>query len=216
MPKSAPPIGAPGTVVAKIALSGLLEANRHIMTLTFGSRVLDFGVSSDAAFSKSYMTFTDAKTTALAPLGDMDQLRGPGVDARIDANTVYKVKFIANIFDPMRGSTLKMTPINGTVGPTHSPKTGKVLDAIRAHASVFKASGRELWLFYGADVLPDGSGYADTRSFLFIKEDGLSSKAWPLAESALAPDVPAVVDLDGLRLNLTRTANGELIIREAP
>ena len=65
-------------------------------------------------------------------------------------------------------------------------------------------------------MLPDGSGYADTRSFLFIKEDGLSSKAWPLAESALAPDVPAVVDLDGLRLNLTRTANGELIIREAP
>lgn len=206
--------GAAGAVVARAELAKIAEDSRHLMTRTFGARTLDLGVASDAAFSSYYLTFTDAKTTTLAPLGDLNRLRGSGVDARVDASTVYNFKVSVNIFSPVRGSTLKMTPVQGTRGPQNNVKTGAVLDAVRARSLVFKARGQELWMFYGADAKPDASGFADTRSFLFIKEDGLSSKAWPLAESKLPLDAPAVVDLGGLKLTLTRTSSGELLIRD--
>ena len=79
---------------------------------------------------------------------------------------------------------------------------------------MFKAHGTELWMLYGADAKPDASGFADTNSFLFIKEDGTSSKAWPLAESKLPVDAAVAVDLGGIKLTMTRTAAGEIVIRE--
>ena len=208
------PSSAAGAIVGKAVLSALMSANRHFTTRQFGARTLDLGIASDAAFSNKYFTFTDATGTTLAPLGDINRLRGAGIDARIDAKTSYNFKVIVNIFSPVRGSTLKMTPVSGTAGPTHEMKTGALLDATRAKAFVFKAKGQELWLSYDADVLPDGSGFAGTHSFLFTKEDGLSSKAWPLAESKLPLDTNATVDLGGIPLTLTRTSTGELIIRE--
>ena len=213
-PKPMSPFEAPGAVVGKAVLSALMSANRHITPRLFGARTLDLGIASDAAFSNKFFTFTDANGTSLAALGDINRLRGAGIDARIDARTVYNFKVIVNIFSPVRGSTLKMTPVQGTTGPTHEMKTGALLDATRAKAFVFKTKGVELWLSYDADVLPDGSGFAGTHSFLFTKEDGLSSKAWPLAESKLPLDTSAAVDLGGLKLTLTRTSAGELIIRE--
>jgi hypothetical protein len=203
-----------GPVVGKVVLSTLMSANRHLTTRQFGARTLDLGIASDAAFSNKYFTFSDAKATSLAPLGDINRLRGAGIDARVDTSTVYNFKVIVNIFSPVRGSTLKMTPVQATSGPTHDMKTGALLDATRAKAFVFKTQSVELWLSYDADVLPDGSGFAGTHSFLFTKEDGLSSKAWPLAEAKLPLDTSASVDLGGIILNLTRTAAGELIIRE--
>lgn len=201
-------------VVGKVVLSALKSANRHITGRVFGSRNLDLGIVSDASFSNKYFTFTDAKGSSLAPLGDLNRLRGEGINARIDATTVYNFKVIVNIFSPVRGSTLKMTPTQGTTGPSHEMKTGALLDAIKAKSFVFKAKGQELLLSYDSDVLPDGSGFADTNSFLFTKEDGLSSKAWPLNESKLPLDTPGVVDLGGIKLTLTRTAAGQLIIQE--
>ncbi len=203
-----------GPIVGNVSLPTLLSANRHIATRQFGARTLDLGIVSDAAFSGKYFAFTDSKGTSLAPVGDMNRLRGPGIDARIDASTVYNFKVIINIFSPVRGSTLKMAPVQGASGPSHEMKTGALLDAIRAKAFVFKAKGVELWLSYDADVLPDGSGFANTHSFLFTKEDGLSSKAWPLAEAKLPLNTSAAVDLGGLILTLTRTSAGELLIRE--
>lgn len=208
------PSRAPGGVVGKAVLSQLKSANRRVTARQFGARALDLGIASDASFKNKYFTFTDAKATTLAPLGDMNRLRGKGVDARVDAKTVYNFKVVVNIFSPVRGSTLKMTPVQGTAGPKHEMKTGALLDAIKARSFVFKAKGVELLLSYDSDVLPDGSGFAGTHSFLFTKEDGLSSKAWPLAESRLPLDTPAIVDLGGIKLALTRTTAGELIIRE--
>ena len=206
--------GAPGAVVGRATLAAIGLNSRHLMTRTFGARSLDLGVATDGAFKSYFLTFTDAKATTLAALGDLNRLRGAGVDARIDAGTVYNFKVSINIFSPVRGSTLKMTPVQGTNGPQNDVKTGALLDAIRAKSLVFKSHGQELWMFYGADAKPDASGFADTSSFLFIKEDGLSSKAWPLAESKLPLDSNAAVDLGGITLNLTRTAAGEIIIRE--
>jgi len=208
------PSAAPGAVVGTAVLSKLKSANRHVTTRQFGARALDLGIASDASFANKYFTFSDAKTTSLAPLGDMNRLRGEGVNARVDARTVYNFKVVVNIFSPVRGSTLKMTPVQGTSGPAHDMKTGALLDAIKAKSFIFKAKGQELLLSYDADVLPDGSGFAATNSFLFTKEDGLSSKAWPLNESKLPLDAPAVVDLGGIKLTLTRTSAGQLVIRE--
>lgn len=208
------PSRAPGPIVGTAVLSTLKSANRRVTTRQFGARTLDLGIASDASFTNKYFTFSDAKATTLAPLGDMNRLRGDGVDARVDARTVYNFKVVVNIFSPVRGSTLKMTPVQGTAGPKHEMKTGALLDAIKAKSFIFKAKGVELLLSYDADVLPDGSGFAATNSFLFTKEDGLSSKAWPLNESKLPLDTNAAVDLGGIKLTLTRTSAGTLIIRE--
>ena len=213
-PRPMHPAEAPGAVLARATLAAINENARHILTRTFGTRPLDLGVASDAAFKSYFLVFTDPKTTTLAALGDLNRLRGDGVDARIDANTVYNFKVSINIFSPVRGSTLKMTPVQGTRGPQNDVKTGALLDAIRAKSVVFKARGQELWMLYGADAKPDASGFADTNSFLFIKEDGTSSKAWPLAESKLPLDTNVAVDLGDIKLHLTRTSAGEVIVRE--
>lgn len=214
IPVPAGPVGATGAKVAKTLLSSISQNARHIMTKTFGARVLDLGVASDAAFSSYFLVFTDAKSSSLAALGDLNRLRGDGVNARVDANTVYNFKVSINIFSPVRGSTLKMTPVQGTRGPQNDVKTGNLLDAIKAKSVVFKAHGQELWMLYGADAKPDASGFADTNSFLFIKEDGLSSKAWPLAASKVPVGSPVVVDLGGNKITLTLSAAGELTINE--
>lgn len=205
-----------GVEIGRVNLAAQLDRNLSVVNRFFGIRALDVGVATDAAFSKFYLTFSDAQSTVLAALGDLNRLRGSGVNARIDASTVYNFRVKANIFNPARGSTLKMSPAPGTVGPAHDMKTGAVLDASRGRATLFVAGGLEFWVFYGRDVLPDGLDFAATRSFLFVHEDGMSSKAWPLAEAALAPDSPAIVDLGGTRVSLTRAADGFLIVRAVP
>lgn len=209
------PAAKEGAVLARVALASIVENAKHVLARTFGARPLDLGVATDAGFHSYFLSFTDAKgATTLGALGDLNRLRGAGADVRIDAATVYNVKVSINIFSPVRGSTLKMTPVQGTRGPQNDVKTGALLDAIKAKSVVLRTRGGEIWLFYGRDAKPDASGYADSRSFLFVKEDGLSSKAWPLAESALPLDSASGVDLGGLKLTLTRTSGGELIVRE--
>ena len=82
------PSRAPGAVVGTAVLSKLKSANRRVTTRQFGARTLDLGIASDASFANKYFTFSDAKATTLAPLGDMNRLRGAGVNARVDAKTV--------------------------------------------------------------------------------------------------------------------------------
>lgn len=211
------PSGGPVKEVARVDLAAQLDKQRAVLARQLGAAPRDIGVASDAGLNKYYLTFTPAGQpgpVTLAPLGDLNRLRGSGVDARVDASTIYNFKVSVNIFSPTRGSTLHIKPSQGTQGPGHETKTGTVLDAVKARASVFRAGGKEFWLHYGTDVKPDGSGFDETRSFLIIQENGLSSKAWPLAESALNPDVPGTVDLAGVRVVLTRTSAGALIIAE--
>lgn len=207
--------GAPGALLASVDLSGQLDRNLRVANYKLGARPLDLGVATDAGFKDFYLTFSDRAGTVLGPLGDLNRLRGDGVDLRIDAATVYNFRLSINIFSPVRGSTLVMTPAAGTSGNEQDVKTGPLLDAVRARAALMTLGGREYWIFYGRDVLPGGGGFADTRSFLFVRMDGLSSKAWPLAESALRADVPGVVDLGGARAAVTRTSAGRLEVRAA-
>jgi hypothetical protein len=204
-----------GAVLVKFDLSSQLDKNLHVTNDKFGSRPLDLGLATDSAFKKFFFTFTDRTATTLGAIGDLGQLRGNGVNIRIDGSTVYNFVVNINIFNPIRGSTLNMTPVSGTNGPDQSVKTGALLDAVRARAALMTLGGEEYWVFYGRDALPDGSGFAPTRSFLFVHLNGLSSKAWPLAESALKPGVPAVVDLGGAKVAATLTASGELQLNAA-
>lgn len=204
--------------VARVDLAAQLDRQRALLARQLGAAPRDIGVASDAGLKNYYLTFTPAGQpgpVTLAPLGDLNRLRGSGVDARVDAATVYNFKVSVNIFSPTRKSTLHIKPAQGTRGPGHETKTGTLLDAVKARASVFRAGGKEFWLHFGTDVKDDGTGLAGTRSFLIIHENGLSSKAWPLAESALTPDRAGTVDLGGTRVTLLRTSAGQLVVSES-
>ncbi len=205
------PSAAPGAVVARVPLAAQLNKNLHLLNERLGARLLDVGAATDAGFKKFYLTFTDRAGTQLGPLGDLNALRGSGVSLRLDPATAYNFRVSINIFNPVRGSTLWMAPVAGTSGPTQSVGTGTLLDAARARATVASLGGDEYWIFYGSDVRPDGAGFAPTRSFLFVHMDGLSSKAWPLAEASLTPGVTATVDLGGTTVRVTRTADALLV-----
>lgn len=207
------PARVQGSPLAVVDLASALDRNLHITNYRFGAVARDLGVATDAGFKSFYLAFSDKGETTLAPLGDLNRLRGPGVDARVDASTVYNFRVSISIFNPVRGSTLHMTPSQGTAGPSHDLSTGSLLDAARARATLVNAGGVEYWLFYGRDAAP--GGFASTRSFLFVRLNGLSSKAWPLAESALTTGTPSVVDLAGTKLALLRTADGKLAVSAA-
>jgi hypothetical protein len=205
---------APGTELGRFKLADEFDRNLYVMNYKLGTRPRNVGVATDAGFKNFYLTFTDQGGTILAPLGDLNRLRGAGVDIRVDASTVYNFRVSIDIFNPVRGSTLHITPAEGTTGPSWSLATGDVLDAARSRAQLVVLGGDEYWIFYGQDVKPGGGAFAATRSFLFVRMDGLSSKAWPLAASALTPGVPARVDLGGVGVWLTRTADGELVVQD--
>lgn len=204
-----------GATYATVDLASALDKNLHVTNYRFGARALDLGVATDAGFKSFFLSFSDRDSTVLGALGDLNRLRGDGVDVRIDPATVYNFKVSINIFSPVRGSTLHMNPAQGTAGPGHDLKTGDLLDAIRARAALMSVKGEEYWVFYGRDVQPGGGGFAPTRSFLFVHMNGLSSKAWPLAESALKPETTSVVDLGGVKVTARLTADRKLVLGAA-
>lgn len=210
--------GPRAATVARVDLAAQLDRQRRVLARQLGSRPWDIGVAADAGLRSYFLAFTEpgSQATVLAPVGELDRLRGAGVDARLDASTVYNFKVSVNLLNPTRGSTLRLRPALGTHGPQHDVRTGALLDAVKARAAVFRAKGKEYWLHYGTDAKPDGSGFADTRSFLFIHESGLNSKAWPLAEARVPVAAAVSVDLEGTRLTLQRTAGGELLVGEVP
>ncbi|NNN06112.1 MAG: hypothetical protein HKL90_09460 [Elusimicrobia bacterium] len=184
------------SVLTSVNLPSLLDRNLHVLTGQFGAGNKDMGLATDAGFKSFYFTFTDARGTILSPIGNPRDLINNGVDARVDSQSTYTMSVSIDIFNPVRGSTFQMTPDGNSPGQTYSMNTGQLLDDVRARAAVFSTNGVEYWLFYGRDARA-GGGFAGTRSLLFVHEDGTSTKAWPLAQSALKPGVPASVNLGG-------------------
>lgn len=203
-----------GSELGRVSLSAQLDKNLFIMKETLGSRSLDVGVAADAGAKNRFLTFTDRAGTTLGKIGSLSDLRGNGVDIRIDANTVYNFRVeVGSIFDdPVHKSILHITPTAGTSGPSDDMTTGALLDAMRAKSSLVTIDGDEYQIFYGRDAKTDGSGFADARSFLITHEAGMSTKAWPLAESSLPVDAPTVVTLGDAQVTMTRTSGGELIV----
>lgn len=204
-----------GRLLGGFKLADRLDTHRALFTKKLGAKDWDISMASDPKFDVQYITFRRAETIVLHRIESLSDLRGKGVEIRVDDATVYNFRVSINIFSPVRGSTLKIRPIKGTQGPKHKIKTGKVLDAVERESFVFKTGGKELWLLYGTDVDPETDAYADTRSLLFIHENGMSSKAWPVPEGSLEAGKPVLVDLGGTKIALVKTLGGDLRIHEA-
>ena len=213
-PKLSPmqPADAPRVRVADMDLVAQLDRHRDLMKKQLGTATWDIGVAGDPGFKSYFLTFRQGQHLVIAPLGDdLNRLRGDGINATVEPGVVYNFKVSINIFNPVRGSTLNITPVSGTRGPKHSLKTGELLDSVKAHSTVFSSDGVEYWSLYGTDVDPATNSLAKTRSFLFIHMDGMNSKAWPLAQDSLALDTPSGVDFGGKKFSLTRTVSALLI-----
>jgi hypothetical protein len=200
-----------GQEVARVSLSGQLDRHRSLMRLKLGPRSWDVSVAGDAGFSNYYLTLRDGADLRFAPLGDVNRLRGEGIDITVQPGVVYNIKLQVNLFNPVRGSTLKFSAKSGG-GASHSVKSGDVLDALKARSTVFSADGKEYWTLYGTDVDPATGGLANTRSFLFVHMDGLSSKAWPVAEGKLTVGQPYRVEMKS-SLALTKSET-ELVVNK--
>lgn len=199
-------------LLARMVLSQQLDRQQALVRLRLGSSLWDVGVAGDAAFKRAYLTFARDGRLRVAPLGNLNRLRGDGIEVQIEPGVVYRFSLSISWTNPVRGSTLNVRPVRGTKGPSHALGTGSLIDAVKARSFVFQADGEEYWAFYGTDIeaatgLPGG-----TRSLLFIRFDGLSSKAWPLAESALPAGRPTRATLlspvtltrDELALSISR------------
>lgn len=206
----------PGPVVGRVALAGQLDKHRDLFVRTLGASEWAMSTASDAGAKTYFATFLQGERLVIAPLGDLNRLRGDGITVAIEPGLVYNFKVSINIFNPVRGSTLKITPAQGTRGPSHGVKTGAVLDAVKAKSYVFRNDGVEYWLLYGTDVDPATRALAKTRTLLFVHEAGLDSSAWPVAESDLPEDQPVLVTFGKQQLILVRAAGGELLIHKRP
>lgn len=201
-----------GGLIGEFRLADRLDSHRDMYTLRLGALDWDVSMASDAEFKVQYFTFRRGEDLVLSRINDLNDLRGSGVVVKLDEETSYRFKVSINIFNPVRRSSLKIDPVNGTRGPKHKLKTGKILDAAKRESFVFKAGGREFWLLYGTDVDPATDAPAETRTFLFINERGMKTKAYPVAENKLKPGLPVEVSLGGTRVVLIKTLSDELRI----
>lgn len=208
------PAGALGATVGRFALAGQLDRHRDVLKKQLGGSNWDIGVAGDAAYKTWFLTFRQNQKLIIAPLGDLNRLRGDGIDVTIEPGLVYNFHVSINIFNPVRGSTLEITPTQGTQGPGYDDiKTGVILDSIKAHSYVFKADGVEYWTLYGTDVDPATNKLADTRSFAFIHLNGMNSKVWPVGEGSLPLNASTAATFGDNKYVLTRTA-AELVIQK--
>ncbi len=206
---------AVGPLLGVMPLPERLDSHRDLLPLRLGAADWNVSIAADSKFDAQYLSFQRGETLILRRLKDLNELRGDGIVVKIDDKTTYRFKVSINIFSPVRGSTLNITPEAGTQGPKHALKTGAVLDAVKREAFVFKTEGKEYWALFGTDVDPATDRLAQTRSLLFINENGLSSKAWPVAETALPEGAPTAVSLENTKLVMVRGADGRLTIHGA-
>jgi hypothetical protein len=208
----APDFQIQGGEIGRASLPGLLDKHRDLLVKQLGAANWLISAASDAEVKNYYFRFEREQTKVYGAIGDLNRLRGEGVNITIQPGLTYNFKVSPNIFDPVRGSTLKISPVNGTQGPKHDVKTGAVLDSLKSKSYVFKAGDKELWMVHGTDVDPKTSQAAETKSLLFIHLNGLSSKAWPVAEKALEAEKAYNVDFEGTQLTLVKHADGQLSI----
>ncbi|MBI4346879.1 MAG: hypothetical protein HY553_08490 [Elusimicrobia bacterium] len=204
--------GRVNPLIGSFKLAERLDIHRALFNKQLGALAWDISMASDSEFKVQYLTLTRPQTLLIKRIDDLNRLRGEGVVVSIDGQTHYRAKVSISIFNPVRGSTLNLDPVNGTRGPSHKIKTGEILDRVKANSYVFRANGKEFWLLYGTDVDPKTDRLAGTRSLLFVHEAGLDSKAWPVGESQLAPDAAVGVDLGGTKIAVTRGSDGILRI----
>ena len=209
-PKFGPFSVGVGKDLGGFVLADRLDSHSDMFTRKLGSKVWDLSVAGDSKFEISYLRLTREDETQLHKIKNVKELRGKGINIQIDDNTSYNIKVSVNIFSPTRGSKLKITAINGTKGPSHKIKTGAILDRIEEKSFIFKTAGKEYWTLYGTDVDPETNWFTDTKSFLVIQENGLSTKAYPIPESKLPVGEAVSVALGDAKVVIRRNPDGTI------
>ncbi|OGR84520.1 MAG: hypothetical protein A3J74_01595 [Elusimicrobia bacterium RIFCSPHIGHO2_02_FULL_57_9] len=214
---AAPKLQDAGPIVGRIKLAAQLDRHRDLINRVLGNSAWNISVAGDPGFKNIFFTFQQGEKLVVRPVGDPKRLRSAqGVDVEIEPGLTYNFKVKITIWDPIRGSKVLITPAKGTKGPRYDDlKTGALLDAAKARSYVFNSNGIEYWTLYGTDVDPATNSLKDSRSFLFLHENGMNTQAWQLAESTLPVDQPVVVAFGDANFVLTRTAAGELLIQDA-
>jgi|SRR5581483_2316011 len=212
-PRLAP--GVKGALLGSFVLAERLDIQRDMMTKQLGSKMWDIGIAGDAEFKILYFTLRNSGRLVLHRVNKIEDLRGNGVNVTVEPGVEYNTRVKIDILNPVRNSTLLISAINGTQGPSHSVKTGVLLDLARQKSYVFKVGRTEYWCLYTTDVDPNTNQLANTRSVVFLQEAGINSKAYHVAESSLAPDQPVNVALGGDNISVVRTSGGKLELYES-
>jgi hypothetical protein len=203
------------SVVGQVSLPALLDHHRDLLkNKTLGSKPYDISVAGDPSFKKYFLTFQQAGSLLIAPLGELKRLTGDGIDVQVEPGVTYNFHVSINIFNPIRGSTMEIHATQGTSGPDHDISTGEVLDLVKAKSFVFSARGNEYWTLFGTDVDPNTNQLTNSRTLLVIHEAGTKTKAYPVAESALPVGQAVNVTLGDTQVTMTRAADGQLTISQ--
>lgn len=204
-----------GPLLGAFSLAERLDAHRNLLTKQLGAVTYDVALANDTTFKVQYFSFRSRDRLFFKRIESWERVRNEGVTVELDPKTTYKIKIVANVFDPSRGSKFKMDPVAPTQGPTHNFTTGELLDRIRAKSFLFKVGKTEYQVLYGTDVDAATETVAATRHFLITLEAGMSTKGWPVPEQSLALDQPTRIGLDQTQVVLTRTSSGQLLIHAA-
>ncbi|MBI4375466.1 MAG: hypothetical protein HY549_03355 [Elusimicrobia bacterium] len=199
-------------LITRVSLPAQLDRHRDLQTRQLGSSVWQIGIAGDPGLKNYFLTFRRGDRLEIRPVGELKRLRGEGVNAEIEPGVTYNFRLAVWIFDPFRGSTIHMKPVSNTRGPSHKPSTGEIIDALKARAHAFKHAGVEYHALYSTDVDPNTNRLMDSRTFLFLHENGLSTRAWRFSESSLPLGQPVEVSFGDAKFILTRTGS-ELLIQ---
>ncbi|MBI4669445.1 MAG: hypothetical protein HY747_09750 [Elusimicrobia bacterium] len=201
--------------VGNVRLDRLLNKNLALFRMKLGAHDWLLGSAVNGAANKFFMTFWAPERNKIAVLEmDFERLRGDGTTVVLDEQTSYRVRLIVNFLNPVRASTFNFEPAGATQGQSYQLKTGEFMDAIKANSYVFSARGAEFWMVYGNDIDAAAGNLAVTSSFGFIKENGMDTKLWSLAEAKLPPGGSLNVTLGSVVVRLVRARVDELTIYE--
>ncbi|MBI2069712.1 MAG: hypothetical protein HYT79_03845 [Elusimicrobia bacterium] len=206
-----------GEPVGRTELAPLLDKLLVLLNLELGAHPWFTGAAVNPGGDQFFLTFMPPSKDGVVvePL-DVNRLRGNGQVVTLDEATLYRIKLQVNIFNPVRGSTIHLTPEKPTQGSSHRLGTGQLLDLIKNNSYVFRAKGKEFWFLYGTDIDAQNRRFAETKSLGFFAERGMNSKMWTLPEAQLPSEQAVDVALGDTVIRLFKTQEGELLIFEAP
>ena len=213
-PRPALPEETGGPLVGTLSLPDQLDRHRALLALKLGPSPWDVGLVGDASHQNVYLALQQGERLLFRPLGNCNRIHSKGINVEIEPGVNYHLRTALG-WPLMRGSTVRLSPI-GVAGDSYRIKAGQIMDAMKARAYVFDSGDSEYWLLYETDVDPATNEPAQTRSLLFVHEDGLGSEGWPLGESEIPVGQPTLLSLGGEKLVLERNASGALDIRAVP
>lgn len=212
-PQMTTPAPPPGAVLLDASLPPLLDKHRDLLRQEIAGKEWALGVAATADVSRFYFTFEREGALVLLPVDKPKRLLNPGLSVEVEPSSFCSLRIhvgLLGLFAPLRCATLKIAAAGEK---PREISTGELLDTLQGRAASFEHAMRKYWLLYSTDIDPDTDEPAGTRTLIFVREDGLKSRVWPVAEAALGE--PALVDLGETRL-VVALSGGRISISAAP